>query len=126
MSSTNSARRWHFADFNEIEGVPCPCGIARRAFSDVADFPGSLHITEISADAKKHYHRRLTETYVILECGEDAAMELDDEIIPVRPRQSIVIPPGVRHRAIGKMTVLIVCVPSFDANDEWLDDDSAA
>jgi len=31
------------------------------------------------------------------------------------------IPPGVRHRAIGKMRVLIVAYPKFDPKDEWLD-----
>ena len=96
-------------------------GQARRAFADVADFPGTIHITDISQDARRHYHKTLTETYVILECGPDARMELDDEIIPIRERQAIVIPPGVRHRALGKMTVLIVALPKFDPSDEWFD-----
>jgi len=93
-------RRWKSADFQQITPVPCPCG---------------------SEDAKRHYHRRLTETYVILECGPDAAMELDGERIPVQPLQSFVIPPGVRHRAVGRMKVLIVVLPEFDPADEWFD-----
>jgi mannose-6-phosphate isomerase-like protein (cupin superfamily) len=121
MNEQIAQRRWHFADFADIPGVPCPCGTARRAFREVADIPGTIHITEISEDAKRHYHKTLTETYVILECESDAAMELDDEIIPIKPHQSFVIPPGVRHRAIGRMTVLIVCLPKFDPADEWLD-----
>jgi len=126
MTTQETHRRWKFADFGQIKGVNCPCGVARRAFADCDEFPGTLHITEISSDAKLHYHKRLTETYVILDCQPDAAMELDGEIVPVKPRQSVVIPPGVRHRAIGKMTVLIVCLPEFDSNDEWLDDGTAA
>ena len=114
-------RRWKFADFSAIPPVPCPCGQARRAFNGVPEFPGTIHITEISEDAKRHYHRTLTETYVFLECQPDAMMELDGEVIPVKAYQSIVIPPLVKHRAIGKMKVLIVVLPEFDPADEWFD-----
>ncbi|WP_435011737.1 cupin domain-containing protein [Tundrisphaera lichenicola] len=108
-------------DFAEVPGVPCPCGLARRAFADVPEFPATIHVTEISPDAKLHYHRILTETYYVLECENDAQMQLDDEIIPVRPGVCVMIPPGVRHRAIGRMKVLIVVFPKFDPADEWLD-----
>jgi mannose-6-phosphate isomerase-like protein (cupin superfamily) len=121
MHESTQERRWQFADFSQIEGVACPCGTARRAFGESEKFPGTLHVTDISLDAQRHYHKRLTETYVILECGADAAMELDSELIPVRPLQSFVIPPGVRHRAVGQMKVLIICVPAFDPDDEWFD-----
>lgn len=117
----NPDQRYAVADFSKIDAVPCPCGQARRAFYDNADFPGTLHVTEISEDAQKHYHKVHTETYYFLECGPDARMELDDEIISVKPGISIVIPPGVRHRALGRMKVLIVCLPEFDPADEWLD-----
>ena len=30
-------------------------------------------------------------------------------------------PPGVRHRAVGRMTILNVVVPPFDPADEWFD-----
>lgn len=120
-SDAQTQRRWKAADLQQIPPVPCPCGQARRAFAEVPEFPGTLHLTEISEDAKLHYHRRLTETYVILECGPDAAMELDGERIPVQPLQSFVIPPGVRHRALGRMKVLIVVLPEFDPADEWFD-----
>lgn len=121
MSAAAENRRWKIADFAEITPVPCPCGQARRAFHGVTEFPGTLHVTEIHEDAKKHYHKTLTETYVFLECGENAQMELDEEIIAVRPLMSIVIPPGVRHRAIGRMKVLIVVLPEFDPTDEHFD-----
>src|SRR5580704_11383882 len=114
-------RAYRIADFATIAGVPCPCGTARRAFGDVEEFPGTIHVTEIALDAKLHYHRRLTETYYFLECGPDAMMELDVERIPVKPGVCIMIPPGVRHRAIGKMKVLIVVLPKFDPEDEWFD-----
>jgi mannose-6-phosphate isomerase-like protein (cupin superfamily) len=105
----------------EVEGVPCPCGTARRAFADVKDFAGTVHLTEISIDAKVHYHRRLTETYVIVECEPSAVMELNGRSVPVKPGTAVLIRPGTRHRAIGKMKVLIFCLPKFDPQDEWFD-----
>jgi mannose-6-phosphate isomerase-like protein (cupin superfamily) len=120
-SSRVATRRWKTADFSLIPGVPCPCGTAKRAFHGVSEFPGTLHVTEISENARLHYHKTLTETYVILECGSDAQLELDGELIPVQPLQAFVIPPGVRHRAVGRMKVLIVVLPEFDPADEWFD-----
>jgi mannose-6-phosphate isomerase-like protein (cupin superfamily) len=113
--------RWKFVDFAEIAGVACPCGTARRAFADVESFPATVHQTDISTEARSHYHRRLTEVYYILECGPDAQMELDDTIVSVQPGNSILIPPGVRHRARGKMRVLVIVFPKFDPDDEWFD-----
>ena len=121
MSDSSSTHAWKLVDFAEIPGTPCPCGEARRAFADVAEFPGTVHRTTIHANAKRHYHKRLTETYYFLECGPEARMELDGETVPVRPGQCVMIPPGVRHRAVGEMTVLIWVLPKFDPADEWLD-----
>jgi len=112
---------YEFVDFADLPGTPCPCGTARRAFAGAADFPATVHVTEISIDAKKHYHRRLTEVYYIIECGSDARMELDDEMIPLRPGLCVLIRPLTRHRALGQMKVLIVASPKFDPEDEWLD-----
>ena len=121
MSPNLVQKGYEIVDFAEIPGVSCPCGTARRAFADAEDFPGTIHVTEISADAKSHYHRRLTETYYFLQCEEDARMQLDDDIISVRPGMCVMIRPGVRHRAIGRMQVLIVVYPKFDPHDEWFD-----
>ncbi len=114
-------RPWKLVKFDEIPGKPCPCGTARRGFEEVQDFPGTIHRTSISADAKTHYHKQLTEVYYILECEDGASMQLDEETIPLQANMSVLIPPGVRHRACGKMEVLIVCLPKFDETDEWFD-----
>ncbi len=108
----------------EITPVACPCGLARRAFADSSDFPGTVHLTEISVDAKCHYHTCHTEVYVILECETNATIELNGESAPVRPHTSILIPPGVRHRASGRMKVLVICTPKFDPQDEHFDDEA--
>lgn len=107
--------------FAEVPEVACPCGGARRAFADVADFPATVHLTRITRDAAVHYHRRQTEVYVVLECQPDAAIELDGVPQPVQPMTAILIPPGVRHRGVGEMTVLIYCTPKFDSADEYFD-----
>lgn len=122
MSTSQSVPNTEIVDFADIQPVECPCGLAKRAFADVEDFPGTLHVTEISADARLHYHKTLTETYYFLDCDANAQMQLDDQIVDVRPGMSIMIRPGVRHRAIGQMKVLIVVLPKFDPNDEWFDD----
>lgn len=121
MADAATDRPWKLVDFDDIPGTPCPCGSARRAFADVPSFPGTVHRTTIRADAELHYHKRLTETYYFLECGPNAQMQLDEETVPVRPGQCVMIPPGVRHRAIGEMTVLIWVLPKFDSADEWFD-----
>jgi quercetin dioxygenase-like cupin family protein len=118
---STAPRRYEIADFSTIAGVPCPCGTASRAFADVEDFPGTVHRTVIAVDARLHYHRRLTETYYFLECEPGAQMQLDDEVIPVKPGMCIMIRPGARHRAIGRMSVLILVLPKFDPLDEWFD-----
>jgi mannose-6-phosphate isomerase-like protein (cupin superfamily) len=102
-----------------LDAIRCPCGWTRRGFSDVEGGPATVHLLKIEADARTHYHKRLTEIYVILE-GE-GFLELDGEKIPVRPMTSVMIKPGCRHRAIGQLTVINIPIPAFDPHDEWFD-----
>jgi mannose-6-phosphate isomerase-like protein (cupin superfamily) len=95
--------------------------MARRALTDAEDVPLTIHQTDISADARTHYHRRLTEVYYILECDENARIELDDEVVPLAPGRLVLIRPGVRHRALGCMKVIVTVYPKFDPADEWFD-----
>ncbi len=112
---------YELVDFGQLPAVACPCGQSRRALVDVADFPGTIHVTEIQEDARLHYHKRLLETYYFLQCESDARLQLDNKILPVQPGLCVMIRPGTRHRAIGRMTVLIVVLPKFDPLDEWFD-----
>lgn len=107
------------ADLEAIAPVRCPCGFTRRAFATPDNPVATLHRVDIQEDARTHYHKRLTEIYYILE-GE-GFMELDGERVPVRPGMSILIQPGCRHRAVGKMRILNIPVPAFDPEDEWFD-----
>ena len=85
----------------------------------IAAHAASLHLVDIQADARAHYHKAMTEIYLVLE-GE-GHMELDGEIFPVKPMSVIYIRPGCRHRALGKLKIINVPVPSFDPHDEWFD-----
>lgn len=111
--------RFQISRVADLPGVECPCGETRRAFVDDPDRVASLHVVEISVDARTHYHKRLTEIYYILD-GQ-GEMELDGERYPVRAGDAILIKPGCRHRAIGRLRVLNVPVPAFDPTDEWFD-----
>ncbi len=104
---------------DEIPPVRCPCGFTRRAFAADPDGAASLHLVDIQEDAQTHYHKKLTEIYLVLE-GE-GEMELDGKRFPVKPMTAIYIRPGCRHRAIGKLKIVNLPVPVFDKNDEWFD-----
>ena len=106
-------------DLPKLAPIACPCGTARRGFADRDDFPATVHLTEIDEDARPHFHRRQTEVYVVLECDAGATIELDGQSRAVQPLSAILIPPGVVHRAVGKMKVLIYCTPKFDPSDEF-------
>ena len=116
-------RPWIVVDFNQLPVVGCPCGTSQRALLDVPEFPGTIHRTEISAEAKPHFHRRLTETYYILRCDDDAALELDGQRVAVQQGMCVVIPPNVVHRALGPMTILNIVFPKFDPTDEVVIED---
>ncbi len=107
------------ARFDEIDAVRCPCGFSQRAFVSSDNPTATMHVVDIEADAKVHYHKKLTEVYLVLE-GE-GQMELDSQRVPVKPYTAIFIKPGCRHRAVGKMRIVNVSIPAFDPEDEWLD-----
>jgi mannose-6-phosphate isomerase-like protein (cupin superfamily) len=113
-------KRFQITRLSELPTVACPCGESRRAFVDDPDGVASLHITDICTDAQKHYHKRMTEIYYVLE--GDGMMELDGEWHPVRLGDAILIKPGCRHRAIGRLRVIVVPVPAHDPDDEWFDE----
>ena len=107
------------AQLDEIDGVDCPCGVARRAFGGGDNDVATLHMVDISADSRAHYHKRATEIYLVLE-GE-GHIELDGELYPVRPMSAVFIKPGCRHRAVGALRIINIPIPAFDPADEWFD-----
>ncbi|MDK2971383.1 MAG: hypothetical protein PWP23_1138 [Candidatus Sumerlaeota bacterium] len=112
-------KKYKIAQLDEMDAVPCPCGMTRRAFASPDNPVATLHMVDISKDARVHYHKKLTEIYLILE-GE-GHLELDGELVPVRPLTAVFIQPGCRHRAVGEMRIVNIPVPAFDPEDEWFD-----
>ncbi len=107
-------------DFAEIKGVPCPCGTARRAFTDDPTYPGTVHRTDIAKTAKPHYHKTLTELYYIISCESGTEMQLDGRRISLHAEMLVLVPPNTVHRVIGTAKVLITVFPKFDPADEFV------
>ena len=107
-------------DYTKIEGVVCPCGIARRGLYEVEEFPGTIHRTDINRAAKPHYHKRLTEVYYIVSCEPGTCMILDGDRVELREEMAVYIPPGTVHCLEGKAKVFIVVLPKFDPTDEFI------
>ena len=112
-------KNYEIAQLNEVESTQCPCGTTKRAFVSPENPVATIHIVDISKDSRVHYHKKLTEIYLVLE-GE-GHMELDGEMVPVKPMTTILIKPGCRHRAVGQMRIVNIPVPAFDPEDEWFD-----
>jgi len=119
ISGQTAAKHYMVAQLNEITPVPCPCGTSRRAFASPDNPVATLHLVNIKADSQVHYHKKMTEIYLVLE--GTGHMELDGESIAVKPMSSILIKPGCRHRAVGKLNIINICLPAFDPKDEWFD-----
>ena len=116
---SNETKKYKVAQLDELEGNDCPCGISRRAFVEPDNSVASIHLVNINKDAKKHYHKKLHEIYLILE-GE-GHLELDDDIVPVKPLTTVFIKPGCRHKAVGNLKIVNIPIPAFDPEDEWFD-----
>ena len=105
------------AQLDEIPAVPCPCGEARRAFHAPDNQLATVHLTDISKDSRAHYHKRMTEIYIVLE-GE-GFLEADGVSYPLKPLTAVMIPPGCVHRAVGNLRIINVPMPPFDPADEF-------
>lgn len=113
--------------FDDLDPVRCPCGFARRAFAQPDNTTATVHVVDIQQDSKVHYHKSHTEIYLVLEGW--GHMELDGQVVPVRPFSTILIKPLCRHRAVGNpsassggaLRIVNICIPPFDPADEWFD-----
>ena len=122
MSAQNSAPAWIAANLIDIEAVPCPCGMTRRAFTEDSDRIASVHMVDITADAKTHYHKNMTEIYYILEGV--GRMRIGNEQQDVGPGDAIAIPPGEVHQITNTgeaaLIFLCCCAPGYEHEDTVL------
>src|SRR5437588_12649357 len=107
-------------ELDELSSKLCPCGFTRRAFTELSGAAASLHLVNIEADSRTHFHQRTTAIYLVLE-GE-GEIELDGKRHPVKPMTTIYIKPGCRHRAIGKLKIVNIPIPAFQQSDEHFDE----
>jgi len=84
------------------------CGQIRCLVEEADGAAAEVHRVEID-NAKLHYHEWTDEFYYII--AGQGTMILDDEQIEVHEGVVVYVPRGVRHKAIGKLTVLTVCIP---------------
>jgi mannose-6-phosphate isomerase-like protein (cupin superfamily) len=105
------------AQLDEIPAVPCPCGEARRAFHAPDNHLATVHLTDISKDSRAHYHKKMTEFYIVLEGS--GVLEADGVSYPLKPLTAVMIPPGCVHRAVGNLRIINVPMPPFDPADEY-------
>jgi mannose-6-phosphate isomerase-like protein (cupin superfamily) len=100
--------------------VPCPCGVSTRPLTAADGAPCSLHVTAIR-DSARHYHRRTTEVYYILE--GTGKIELNGDTHDLEPGVVIWIEPGTRHRVTSEagLRTIVFALPAFDPADEWFD-----
>jgi mannose-6-phosphate isomerase-like protein (cupin superfamily) len=92
----------------EVEPWRETCGQIRCLIEEKDEAAAEVHHVEIQ-DAKLHYHERTDEVYYIID-GE-GTMVLDDEQIELHKGVVVYVPRGVKHKAIGRLTVLTVCIP---------------
>jgi mannose-6-phosphate isomerase-like protein (cupin superfamily) len=84
------------------------CGQIRCLIEEKDGAAAEVHHVEIH-DAKLHYHERTDEIYYVI--SGRGTMTLDNEEVELHPGVVVYVPRGVRHRARGELTVLVVCVP---------------
>lgn len=90
------------------------CGQIRPLVEEADGAAAEVHHVEID-HAKLHYHAHTDEFYYVID-GK-GTMVLDDETIEVHKGVVVYVPRGVKHKAIGKLTVLTVCIPRGVLND---------
>lgn len=95
-------------DVAEVKPWTETCGQIRPLIEEKDGAAAELHHLEIT-DAKLHYHERTDEIYYIIE-GE-GRMRLNDEEIELHSGVTVYVPRGVKHKAWGRLKVLVVCIP---------------
>ena len=92
----------------EVEPWAETCGQIRPLIEEHDGAAAEVHHVEID-HAKLHYHEKTDEIYYVIEGS--GSMVLDDEEIELHEGVGVYVPRGVKHKAIGRLTVLTVCIP---------------
>jgi mannose-6-phosphate isomerase-like protein (cupin superfamily) len=100
----------HFLRRDPAEVTPWleTCGQIRCLIEEKDGAAAEVHRVQIQ-DAKLHYHARTDEIYYVID-GR-GTMTLDGEEIELHQGVVVYVPRGVKHKAQGDLTVLVVCIP---------------
>jgi mannose-6-phosphate isomerase-like protein (cupin superfamily) len=101
-------------DPTEVEPWAETCGQIRPLIEEQDGAAAEVHHVEID-NAKLHYHETTDEIYYVID-GE-GTMVLDDDEIELHRGVVVYVPRGVKHKAIGRLTVLTVCIPKGVLHD---------
>ena len=101
-------------DIHDVQPWTETCGQIRPLLEEKDGAAAEVHHLEIT-DAKLHFHQRTDEIYYVLD--GTGRMRLDDEEIELHKDVSVYVPRGVKHKAWGKLKVLVVCIPRGVLND---------
>jgi mannose-6-phosphate isomerase-like protein (cupin superfamily) len=103
---------------NAPEVLHSLCGKSTRVITHRDTSAVNVHFVHI-LDGTKHYHKRTTEVYYVLE--GHGKVEVDDETVEVKPGTALLIPPGMRHRGYGDFKTLVIGTPAQIPEDEYTD-----
>ena len=106
--ATNATARFLRRDPAEVQPWAETCGQIRPLIEAADGAAAEVHHVEID-HAKLHYHAKTDEIYYII--AGQGTMVLDHQTIEVHRGVVVYVPRGVKHKAIGKLTVLTVCIP---------------
>ncbi len=95
-------------DVAEVQPWAETCGQIRPLIEEKDAAAAEVHHLQIT-DAKLHYHERTDEIYYVID-GR-GRMRLEDKEIELHKDVVVYVPRGVKHKAWGELTVLVVCIP---------------
>jgi len=107
------------AHFDQIDVETCSCGYVQRAFISPENKTASLYLLDVADDAKTHYHKEHAEIYLVL--SGDGYIEADGKLILLKPETAVLIKPGCRHHAGGRIRIANISILSYDLKDEYFD-----
>jgi mannose-6-phosphate isomerase-like protein (cupin superfamily) len=110
----STATRFLYRDPANVKPWAETCGEIHCMIEEKDGAAAEVHHVRIH-DAKLHFHARTDEIYYVV--NGHGTMRLDDEEVQLRPGVVVYVPRGVRHKAQGDLTVLVVCVPPGVLND---------
>jgi mannose-6-phosphate isomerase-like protein (cupin superfamily) len=108
------ATRFLRRDPTDVEPWAETCGQIRPLVEEADGAAAEIHHVEIQ-DAKLHYHARTDEFYYIID--GTGTMVLDDEELELHPGVVVYVPRCVKHKAVGRLTILTICIPPGVLND---------